>query len=536
MRTLLQTLQDHDPGYLRVVAELWGIELAPGADAGSLAEAVLAALDQLALPPPAQQALEALQRAGGRLSWEQLNRRFGPLREMGAGRRDRLKPWREPVSALEMLWYRGLLGRAFADSPLGPQEFGFIPTDLHQRLPAPSAGPGAPLGKPAPAPRRERGATSHAVDDATTLLAYLRRSPTPVKEDEKQLDLARKQLQPFLLQPQALELLLTLVSGLPGSPQQLKRFLTDDRGRSLAWLQRAWRESTAWNDLAGMGGLRIAEPDWPNDPAAGRQAALELLRQIPAGEWWSLPSFVEAVHQRVPEFLRPAGGFDSWYLQSADDGRFLTGFGHWIEVEGAYLRYLFAGPLHWLGAVDLSDDTQAVRLSATAGPLLGQAGSIEIDEPPGRIAVRADGEIRVARTADRSLRYQIARFTHWERADSGGYRYRLSAASLELAADRGLTAAHALSLLEQAAGDRLPVGVKRALERWDSNGAEAKLGRELVLQVNDPGLLEQLLEQRSTRRWIQKRLGPERATVREVDWERLAAAALALGLLIKEPD
>lgn len=526
MRSLIQTLQDHDLGFLRIVDELWGFELPAEADAARLAEAVLESAGELALPQPAQRALEQLQRAGGRMSWEQLNRRFGPLREMGAGRRDRLKPWRDPQSALEMLWYRGLIGRAFADTELGPQEFGFVPSDLLPLLLPPESAPQTPLGKSASKPGKVLAAGSYAVDDATTVLAELRRHPGRMQSD---------QLRQFLLLPAAFELLVVLVAGLPASAERLKAFLTGSRGELLAWLQRAWLDSTTWNDLAQLGTLQVAGPTWPNDPVASRRATLLLLSELPLSKWWSLSTFVAAVHQRSPGFLRPPGGFESWYLQSTQDGRFLTGFANWEQVEGAYLRYLLSAPLHWLGAIELGADREVFRVMPAAAPLLGSGPQPEFDLRPGTVVVRSDGQIRVAQTADRSLRYQIARFTRWESADSGGYRYQLSAATLERAAAQGLTAGNAALILRQATGGQLPPGVARALERWESHGAEATLLRELVLQVDDPQVLERLTEHRTTRRWIQTRLAPNRAVVREADWEKLAAAALGLGLLIAEP-
>ncbi len=509
-----------------MVSELWGFELPASSEAGNLGTAMLAAADELVLPEAARLALEQLQRAGGRLTWEELNRRFGPLREMGAGRRDRLKPWRNPNSALEILWYRGLIGRAFADTEVGPQEFGFVPNDLLPRLRPPESAPQTPLGEPASKPGKVLAAGSYAVDDATTVLAELRRHPDRVQSD---------QLRQFLLLPAAFELLVTLVAGLPASAEQLKAFLTGSRGESLAWLQRAWLGSTSWNDLAQLGTLQVADASWPNDPVAGRRAALLLLSELPLSNWWSLSSFVAAVHHRSPGFLRPPGGFESWYLQSTSDGRFLTGFANWEQVEGAYLRYLLSAPLHWLGAIELCAERKSFRVMPAAALLLGSGPQPELDPRPGTAVVRSDGQIRVARTADRSLRYQIARFTRWESADAGGYRYQLSAAALERAAAQGLTAGNAALILRQATGDRLPPSVARALERWESQGAEATLLRELVLQVEDPQVLERLTEHRTTRRWIQTRLDPKRAVVREQDWEKLAAAALGLGLLIVEP-
>jgi len=47
------------------------------------------------------------------------------------------------------LWYRALLARAFFDTPGGPQEFAYIPTDLLSLLPVSQGTADLQLGRPA---------------------------------------------------------------------------------------------------------------------------------------------------------------------------------------------------------------------------------------------------------------------------------------------------------------------------------------------------------------------------------------------------
>lgn len=530
MRTLAQSLQDHDPGYLRIVAELWGLDLSPGSTVEQLSAALLAAAPELALPDRALPALHRLQRAGGRLPFEELARRYGPLREMGAGRRDRLKPWREPVSPLEMLWYRGLVGRAFADADEGPREFGFIPSDLLGRLPAIGERDQVPLGEPADKPAGLLPASTWIVDDATTLLANLRRSPQ-IASDERRRSLG-------LGQPYSAPLLLTLLEDLIGDSEQTAAFLRLERGAALQQLQRSWAESSAWNDLAQLASIQAPDGEWPNDPLAGRRAAISFFRQVPAGRWWSTSRFIEAVHSEHAEFLRPPGGFEAWYIQRVPDGAFLRGFEHWDAIEGEYLRYLLRGPLHWLGAADLSEGHAAFRLTPLSHGLLDSAATLELPARTGPTVVGADGLVRVARFADRSLRYQIARLTAWEGLGGERYHYRISAQALQSAETHGLTAAHLAKILTQATGHEPPAGVSRALERWSANRLEAAIQEQLILRVEEPQVLERLSEHRATRRFIQELLGPNRAVVNTADWRAFQAESLKLGLLIAglEPD
>src|SRR5512143_3784943 len=137
MPSLLQSLQHQDLGFLRIVASLWGLELESqetGPAARELSDSLLDA-DLLieiltSLNPQARSALAALAASNGRVSWAAFARQFGPIREMGAAKRDREKPYLEPASAAEVLLYRGLLFRAFFDTGKAPQEFAYIPDDL----------------------------------------------------------------------------------------------------------------------------------------------------------------------------------------------------------------------------------------------------------------------------------------------------------------------------------------------------------------------------------------------------------------------
>jgi len=184
MRTLAECLRDRDAGFLQIVAELWGIDL-PSGPANQAASALAGMLSQSpwleecisSLPAQAREALDHLLQQGGRTPMADFERRYGPLRAMGPGKRDRQKPWRNPASATEALWYRALIDRAFFDTPKGPQEFAYIPEDLHAALQPHTTSPKAPLGQACPPPARPALADSRIVDDATTLLAALRARP-----------------------------------------------------------------------------------------------------------------------------------------------------------------------------------------------------------------------------------------------------------------------------------------------------------------------------------------------------------------------
>jgi hypothetical protein len=195
MPTLSESLQGRDLGDLLIIAELWGIELdAPDVRTG-LARLVPAMLDQNlveevvnALSDDSLTVLEELVRRS-RQPWAGFIRRYGELREMGPARRDRERPHLQPISPVEALWYRGLIERAFFDTPAGAEEFAYIPDDLLALLPLETNPSTGGLGRPAypaeyahPIP-----ATDRLLDHACTLLAALRMGMTPLPAFETKL-------------------------------------------------------------------------------------------------------------------------------------------------------------------------------------------------------------------------------------------------------------------------------------------------------------------------------------------------------------
>ena len=552
MQPLVRTLQDHDLGHLRILAELWGLDLPSGTPpqaARTLAAQMLdpAGLREMlaSLPAEARQVFDALAAGHGRLPLADLIRRFGSLRELGAGRRDREKPWRSPASPLEVLWYRGLLARAFGDTPTGPCEFGFIPSDILALMPPAAAASPAILGAPTLAPAAWQPAVVTAVDDATTLLAALRRRPA--REDPPS-GAWLSAVDVHLHQPASAPLLLSLlrqqgiVQSAPLRPiaAETKSFLELLRPTALHRLFHAWVTSTTYNDLAQVPGLESVAGKWPNDPLASRQVVMDWLRALPRGSWWDVEAFVAAVREREPGFQRPGGDFDSWYLRDRARGAFLRGFEHWEAVEGAYLRHLIRGPLHALGAADIAVDTAsarpfAFRLTESFYAMWTEAPPSPFDDGPGKGSLQPDGTLIVPRRTDRAQRYLIARFCSWLALTADTYAYRLTPRALESAARQGLKASHVLTVLEAATSSPVPPALGRAIERALHSGPEAAVQRSLVLRVENPRLLEELRRHRSTARYLGEAMGPHAVAVRERDWEALCAAAARLGLLVEPP-
>ncbi|HLA05815.1 MAG TPA: hypothetical protein VJ022_00100, partial [Anaerolineales bacterium] len=357
MPDLIHSLLKQDIGHLRIVADFWGIEL-DSKDADSAREELSASLlepDLLAelmdsLSPQADSAITALVTSGGRISWAAFKRSYGDIREMGTGKRDRERPHFKPSSTAEILFYRGLLARAFFETEKGSQEFAYIPDDLLLLLENRKAGENEPshtteaLGRPAsPGEKgREIPADDFILDDATTMLAALRMGRSdwlrsiPVGQSD----------------PRLRDLLTTakLIKKNTIQTDAVKAFLESPRKDALKILQDAWAESTSFNELKLMPGI-VCEGEWTNQPQETREFLLNLLEAIPEGKWWSLSSFLRDIKQNYADFQRPAGDYDSWFIKRESDGQYLRGFSYWDQVDGALIKYFITNIMHWLGKV-----------------------------------------------------------------------------------------------------------------------------------------------------------------------------------------
>ncbi len=567
---LKRVFLDYDLGLLRTIAELWGVEL-HAANQHEAAEELAAQLSQPelapevagALPPEAREALESLRRAG-RLASAQYFREFGELRAMGPAKRDREQPWRNEPSTSEQLWYRGFIARAFfAERDQAPQEFIFIPDDLQAVLPARQApgraalNLGSPVEQLAGTPLPAVGA---ALDDVSTVLAYLQIASVEFS-GATILPRHREALSRFLRLPEGLDLFLHLIlrlglaEGAPLKPEptRARPFLEASRASQGYALAAAWRDSKEWNDLLHVPGLMFEGAAWRNDSHLARQAILNMLREVSPGQWWQVEALVQAVKARQPDFQRPSGDYDSWYIRDAATKASLRGFAHWERVDGALVRWLLERPLFWLGIVELgaakatapndaglsaseTGITKVFRLTPLGAKFLAAAAGAEWraePDPPGHvIEVEADGTLRVPVAVSRYDRFQIARVSNWLPPEPETYIYRLSPASLARAARQSIKVNHILVFLQKALGEHaLPPHLTGALQRWERAGQEAAVKDTVTLKLKSPEMLENLLRTPGVRRYLGERLSPTLVEVRAADVARLRKALAELGIL-----
>jgi hypothetical protein len=547
MRSLEQALIEHELITLRVIGEWWELDLA-GMEKNEAVDVLARALTRLDmqqelafLPQEESAALQDLVSQGGRAAVAAFNRLYGEVRLMGPGRMEREEPWLDPISPLEALWYRGFLYRAFDDTAEGVLEFYYLPQELLDQFPSDNIEEdeqeSAPLLDPVEPPE---GALSkglvNSVDDLTTLLSAALQQFGEGKEKAAGND--------FLLDqnPDRKSLLLNLAaeqgwlreeeSGLKPTRSAVD-WLKKGREAQLFELADAWSKSS-WNDLCHTPGLICDGHNWQNDPILARTAVLDVLPQT--DHWYSLADLVDLIRNTDPDFQRPDGSYDTWYVRDAQTNDYLSGFDSWDQVEGRLIRFLITGPMCWLGITIISGpaDDALFRLSDLGLRWLGgEQPQDQEDKIP--IVVHPDASILVAHNADRYLRFQVARIAELEIVDRRKtYAYRLTPASLTEAGDQGITIERLLRFLSQASGSSLPKSLQRAVERWSERGVEGRLESVVVLRVSDAEILQTLRNNPKTRDFIGEFLGDLAVTIKVGQWRQFRAACAQLGLFIDD--
>ncbi len=556
MQDLNQTLLAYDLEMLRVIANRWDVDLntRDPQEAAARLVAVMRSPDRVTdawnrLDDDQRRALQTLLGGGGTMSAALFKRLFGDIRPMGPGKLEREKPYLSPVGLAEALYYRGLIATTLDHSATGTQGFVFVPSDLMPLMPIHQTGydltaEPEPL-EAVPPPPNVRAADTILVDDLATLLAFCQVYNVGIGETGLIAE-ARDAIKPHLLGSATtarLALMVSLALDLGIAAEQngalrplptVRRWLELRRTDQVRALTEAWQRSALYNELWYVPGLKPeTSAGWANDPLLARQTVLSFLELVPPDAWWPVDELVDEVKENEPDFQRPAGDYDSWYIRDAQTGAYLRGFDSWDRVDGAMLRFILIGPMNGLGLLDTAQNGGLCRLTAYGRAFVGMTDwpSIKTDQP--LIRISDDGTIEAPRAASRYDRFQVARFTEWLKA-ADPFVYRLSAAGLTQAANQKIQSEQILTFLRNATRDAVPESVVAMIETWGLAGdSPATLERLVVLRVSSPDLLNTIQSTPTLRRYLSAPLGPTAVAVRADQVDELVAALQAQGIPVE---
>jgi len=536
MPTLIETIGEYDEDLLLMIAEGWGIDkkdlkskkLAPRV-ADYLHKEDMARDLITTLPDQAISALRTIAANQGRIPWQQFIRKFGELREIGAGRRLRERPDIDPISITETLYYKALVGKAFFDTRGGPSEFAYIPDEFMPLIDAKRSATILDLLKPANQKNvtKKLIANDFIIDHACTLLAALRIGIPLEGHSFSRPDV------PVNFLVELLKDMRLLTSQLKINADQVKAFLESTRGNALFLLKQIWMKSTSINELVFLPTLEF-EGKPRSNPQSSRLFLLESIKQIPDSEWFGIEEFIHTIHDTQPDLLRTGGEYDAWFVKNRETGAYLSGFAHWYEIEGAYIRYMINGPLFWLGIIDLGKSPNKkppifFRKSQWANNLL--LGDVleypTLDKKD--FNIDKSGSIVIDRYFPRDIRYQISRFCEWEAQKGNRFYYRINAASLKRMEEQELTTKQLLSIIQKYGRKPIPVNITKALERWEKYHREAGIEKDVLIKVTSPEILDKLMASQA-KKYIRSRLNPQTALVDSSGISYLNIALLEIGV------
>jgi len=558
MKELRECLTSYGLGMLEAIAQSNGLRLG-----GITKEEIVSELARELLRPEAvsrmlaslspreREALDRLLAEGGKMKAYLLVREYGGIRTFGPGGLSRAQPWLAPATATERLYFLGLLARGYGTLGDYSGEILFVPKDLLALLPA--AQKRSPLFwvSTVPAPAFVREGDFSLVKDLFSLLGYLRRW-RPALDREGRLPAAdiRRLSQRMLVDEGSEE----------GGRFAFLRFLAEGSGlievkegvlevgpRAREWLHASmlervealwagWRQEARWNELWQIPSLHCEPTGWQNNPLLARRQMVEHLRQCPTLQWVSLVSFVQAVKRVDPDFQRPNGDYNSWYIREAESGRYLSGFENWEHVEGALIVHIIARPLHWLGAVSLGYEQEgqerpdAFLITNLGAACLGLPHQEIVELPRRPLVVQDNLQVLAPPEADPYDCFLLEGFAELERRDMTCV-YRITQDSVMRLLRRGVGVERALAFLERASQAPVPQNVARAMREWGERYGEITLHRAVLIEVREERLMEELRASSEIAPYLEEFISPTIARVKEGRWAELVELLRRLGYL-----
>jgi hypothetical protein len=193
------------------------------------------------------------------------------------------------------------------------------------------------------------------------------------------------------------------------------------------------------------------------------------------------------------------------------------------------VAFVVAGPMAWLGLVDLGHAVPALpagafRLTGAGAALLGLGDPPDLTEPP-PVQLQMDGTLVVParRRYERFQLSRVARLSGWGKA----YTYRLTPSSLVRARQQRISVERIGAFLEAAIGRELPAHLRTAIERAYRAGETVRLEHVWLLRTRDPALRDLPV----LRRFVQEQVGPDAVLIRTEDRLQVLALLTKEGIL-----
>lgn len=310
-----------------------------------------------------------------------------------------------------------------------------------------------------------------------------------------------------------------------------------------------WQETTieqVKTVIAAWKGLRTPvylgeQPSYyvtPN-PQTAVQYLLTALAEIPVNTWLDADLLLISLQEHDRDFLissRRRLEDQRGYYYYGDKSELVN---EMDKLEQTFVAQAIGGFLFQMGLVELgfenptADPTQwsAFRLTPL-GTAVFKDTPLNVPPATGQIIIQPNFQILAMGPVPLSLLARLDLFAERQKVDRSAFEYHLSRESVYAAQQMGFTVAEVEQFLTAVTPNGLPQNIQRSLAEWAAHHERIVFrSRVTLLQAADEALLEQLLENEKTGRWLARPVGNAVALVKTNRQPELVAALQADGLL-----
>lgn len=557
LRDLYRCLDDYPMVMLQALARIWQVD-PRSADSRELIERLIIAMQTptlassvvQALSPLAHQALLVLERTPEGIPSHRLVVTYGQIRKLGPARIEREEPWHNPQSPLEEIYYCGMVYRAYGTIGSYYGEVLWIPQELANTLASLAIAQPSDASEAIQAPLAIASDENAICEDIVAILVKLKKNK--LARDRRRTrqrtlpwdELSLQARMQGALQSERLALLqelvwrLQLIAETDGSLKPSARahnWMRQSSERRLAALFIAWRDNPQWNELLHLASVRI-ETHTPIGFIEARRALCIELAAYPPGVWTRIDSFISAIKNTHPDFLRPDGDYDAWTVHDAHSNQQLVGFSTWESVEGALARHIVLMPLYWLGIVNLgtsegSEPVDLFEVTQQGWAIINHRANEQAVLVSAPLPANIGDDFIVTLPVQGTLyeRYQLERLAEWLSQDELA-RYKITEESIWESISAGISIEQILRFLERISDGKVSPGVIRTLHAWGGRFGRVTLQAAVILQVADAELMAQLLEEPTVRRLLGAEVSPTQRLVLAANVSLLVQRLKVLGI------
>lgn len=516
---LLCLLQMLSPVDRRVMAQLWSVPMPePEVLIATMTDPERVAAQWSALTEQERAALTRLLSEDGSLPVAVMQREWGGVREPGGFEHPRayMQALRGPATPTERLYNMGFIFRTHDQRGAIYR----IPNDLRPLLPSVPPRDRRLMVAPVPTPFNITPGTPTNAENLVVALLTLAYNgeikalddgalskPSLVKlarhlAEQPDLRVIRRESDwPLvaLLRTMALEagLLRRTGDGELRPTSQALEWLQAPQAQRIQQLLNGWCAS-ALDDLTVLCGLRWkGGAPYTLNRTATRRGLLNLLATLPGDEWLSIDAISAEIQRVDPDFQRRDGRYDTWLLYDQQD-RMVSAWEDWQMVEGALIRAVLCGPLHWLGLFDGGTDApggDVARLNQLGAHLLAHAPAPPL-VPNLPLIVQSTFEIICPPGASLYARFQLGRVAELQQSGAVAI-FRLTKRAVLAAAERGIAAQDVLRFLEEQSYGALPPSIAYTLLEWGGQTEQVRLENAVLLHTVDPVVMAQVRQQKT---------------------------------------